>query len=139
MGNDERSGLVDTLFAPLTVPQRAVKDLEALGAAARSIPSFERELLAELGQLGADVQEIEDGLAVLRELARDVQEMKAQVTAIEAGGHVLLREVTAMRDLVSELRAEVGDAVEHLPDPDAPGPIARARDALTGNGPSEGD
>jgi hypothetical protein len=42
-------------LAPLMLPRRAVRDLEAVGTAARGLPGFERALLERLDDLGAEV------------------------------------------------------------------------------------
>jgi len=50
-------------------------------------------------------------------------------TAVKA----LTRELTAMHKTVSELQHDIDRITERLPDPDASGPLAKARDALTGS------
>ena len=61
------------------------------------------------------------------------------MAGLQAGVPELNRELVATKALVSDLKSQVGDAVEHLPDPNSRGPIARARDAITGNSEPSGE
>lgn len=127
MADDDRDGLLDSLLGPLMLPRRAVQDLEALGEAARSLPGFERELMACLydlvGELSGLRTEVGESLGRLQ---GTLEGLNARVNALEV--------------VVTEVRDQVADVVEHLPDPDPDpdgrGPIARARDAIVGNEPS---
>ena len=58
MADDDQAGLLDALLSPLTLPRRAVRDLEAIGMAARGLPTFERALIEQLDDLGADVRDL---------------------------------------------------------------------------------
>ncbi len=54
------------------------------------------------------------------------------MSAIEAIAARLGLRVGELQRTLARVQGDVEDATEHLPDPDAPGPIARAREALTG-------
>lgn len=95
---------LDALIAPLMLPGRVLAELEAISEAVRSLPGFEHEIVGQILDLKGDVQ-------------------------------ALRVELASTRALAAELRALVGDAVEHLPgDDESRGPMARARDAITGAG-----
>lgn len=49
---------------------------------------------------------------------------------------MLASELATTKGVVTEIRDQVVAAVEHLPDSDGRGPIARARDALVGADPA---
>lgn len=134
MADDDRDGLLDSLLNPLMLPRRAVRDLEALGETARSLPGFERELMAclydlvsELGGLRSEVGES------LERLQGTLEGVDARVNALEVAVADLSGELGATKAVVTEVRDQVVDVVEHLPDLDSRGPIARARDAIAGN------
>jgi hypothetical protein len=136
MGDHEQAGVLDSLLTPLTLPRRAAKDLEAIGTAARGLPAFERQLLAHLDELGADVRET--GVELHDAMARVLEEMgrlDQRVAALQTEVPELNRNLAATRSHVAELKDQVSEAVALLPDPDSRGPIARARDALAGTEP----
>lgn len=103
-GTGGRSPL-GTVLAPLMLPGRVLGELEAISEAVRSLPRFENEIVGQILDLKGDVQ-------------------------------ALRVELASTRVLAAELRTLAGNAVEHLPgDEDGShGPIARARDAITGAG-----
>ena len=45
--------MLDSLLAPLGLPSRVVRDLDAVGDAARGMPEFERALIERLDDIGA--------------------------------------------------------------------------------------
>ena len=97
--------MLGSLVGPLMVSRRLLGDLEAISEAVRGLPSFERTLITRLDDLHAELKTI-----------------RAELIATNA--------------ITADLRDQVADAVEHLPghdsDDDSRGPIARARDAISG-------
>lgn len=131
----------------LPVLQRAV--IDGLGSLDRSL----RHVLALLPNVAGDIERmretiepqherviaIERGLATLPAIVDELQRMRhaieprlEHVGAIEASVAGLESRLADLQDVLGALRRTVGDAAEHLPDPDAPGPLARARDTLVG-------
>ena len=140
MPDDDGAGILETALAPLLLPWRALGDLEAIATAARGLPPFERVLLERLEDLGNDVRDMATELnAAVERVVEDVEQLDARVAGLQAGVPELNRELVATKALVSDLKSQVGDAVEHLPDPNSRGPIARARDAITGNSEPSGE
>lgn len=133
MADDDQSGIIDALLTPLMLPRRAVRDLEAIGTAARSLPGFERVLLEQLDDLGADVRDLGSELkgAIDRALG-EMEGLDRRVAALQLEVAQLNRDLAATKGHTAQLNDQVSDAVEHLPDPNSRGPIARARDALAG-------
>jgi chromosome segregation ATPase len=85
------------------------------------------------------VTAIEANLAILPELASSLEQLRTtaapqveRITPIEESLTRLEAQINILQRTLSQLKGDVEDATEHLPDPDAPGPLARARDALTG-------
>ena len=140
MPDDDGAGIVEAALAPLLLPRRLLRDLEAIGAAARGLPTFERVLLERLEDLGNDVRDMATELnAAVERVVEDVKQLDARVAVLQAGVPELNRELVATKGLVSDLKSQVDYAVEHLPDPNSRGPIARARDAIAGNSEPSGD
>lgn len=140
MPDDDQAGILEAALAPLLLPRRALRDLEAIGTAARGLPTFERVLLERLEELGNDVRDMATEMnAAVERVVEDVQQLDARVAVLQAGVPELNRELVATKLLVSELKSQVGDAIEHLPDPNSRGPIARARDAIAGNSEPSGE
>ena len=132
MPDDDGAGIVEAALAPLLLPRRALKDLEAIARAARGLPTFERVLLERLEDLGNDVRDMATELnAAVERVVEDVKQLDARVAVLQAGVPELNRELVATKGLVSDLKSQVDYAVEHLPDPNSRGPIARARDAIS--------
>ncbi len=65
-------------------------------------------------------------------LARTTGALGARVATLEAGVRAVEDELARTRRLIEGLKGNVRTASEHLPDRQGPGPIARARDALSG-------
>lgn len=132
MSSDDRAGVVEALLYPLMLPRRAVRDLHAVGAAARSLPDFEEELISSLDGLASDLGGLRteltkslERLGTLERLTRRMAPLKVVVP--EPAG-----ELGATKRVVSEITDLVAGVVEPLPDPESRGPIARAPDALGG-------
>ena len=82
--NDEQGGLLDALLLPLTLPRRAVGDLEALGTAARGLPPFERALIEQLDDLGADLRDLRAELnGALERVLEEVERLDGRVAALQ--------------------------------------------------------
>ncbi|MBE2319452.1 hypothetical protein DVA67_025985 [Solirubrobacter sp. CPCC 204708] len=103
--------------------------------AARNLRTLERIVTDRLASLDQGLREI---VAVLPAVADDLMRVRAivepqheRVAAIERDVGRLDERLASLQHTLSLLKSEVTDATELLPDPDAPGPIARAREALT--------
>jgi hypothetical protein len=140
----------------MRVPQQLVDAMQATTETARRLPGLQRVVTERLGSLDRRVRDV---LALLPAIAADLERVRAtvepqheRVAAIESGLAILptiaadlerivgIEQAVARLDLhLSELqgtlallKGDVEGATERLPDPDAPGPLARARDTLTG-------
>lgn len=125
--------MIDSLLAPVRLPRRAIESLDLLGDAARRLIALEGAVLGHLESLEEQARSIGKDLAATRE---QVESLHADVTgrlaALDAAIPRLEHEVATTREAVDGLKAELKDVTEHLPDPDGPGPVARARQAITG-------
>ena len=133
-----RSSLFDTLRDPLGIPRRTLEDLEAIGDAARGLAVFQRELLSRLDGLSEEVRTMGDELnESVDALKERFDRIDRRVADLQAG----LPEVSSDLDETSrnaaQIRRDVGDVVEHLPGSDSRGPIAKVRDAITGDDADE--
>jgi chromosome segregation ATPase len=125
--------------------QRAI--IERLGSLDRGV----RDVLALLPAVAADLERvratvepqhervaaIERGLAILPAVAADLKSMRAtvepqheRVAAIEQTVSRLEARLVDLQATLALLKTDVEEATEHLPPPNAPGPLARARDTL---------
>lgn len=99
-----------------------------------------------IDRLGALEGSVRDIASLLPGIARDVSSLGAELTGLRAGAEPQLQRVAVIEETAARLEARVVEvqaalsrlegavrgAVDRLPDPDAPGPLARAKDALTG-------
>ena len=58
--------MLDSLLAPLGLPRRVVRDLDAVGEAARGMPDWDRTLLERLDDIGAGLIDLEAELRLGR-------------------------------------------------------------------------
>ena len=114
--------MIDSLLAPVRLPRRALESLDLLADAARRLIRLEDAVLGHLESLDEQVRSI--GEVVVR--------LDDRVAALDSAMPRLEHQVATTRETVDGLKAELKDLTEHLPDPDAAGPIARAREAITG-------
>ena len=125
--------MLDSLLAPLGLPRRVVSDLDAVGEAARGLPSFERALLERLDDIGAGLLDLEAELrGSIGRVSEEIARLDGKVAALNLDVPELRRELAATEKHVAELKEQVGFAVEKLPDRNSRGPLVRARDAITG-------
>jgi chromosome segregation ATPase len=119
----------ETVALLVELPQRVratVEDaLESTTELAASVGAIERQLGAigeVLGTASGDIQE----------LRATAERQAARVASIEVAIADLGAKVSRIETRVSELAREVDQATDRLPDEDK-GPVAKARQALTGD------
>lgn len=133
------AGVLGALLAPLRLPERAIDALASLAEQVQELTAISTELTRvrehtePLAQLLPALRRLERGLGARIDSLRDV------VVALEANdSHLnrttaeLAQELGAMHETIRGLKADLGQITDRLPDPNAPGPLAKARDALTG-------
>ena len=116
--------MLDSLLAPLGLPSRVVRDLEAVGDAARGMPEFERALIERLDDIGAGL------LDVRAELRGSITRVSEEIARLD-------EKVAALQLDVADIKTQMRSAVDRLPDPNSRGPLARARDAIACNDDEE--
>ena len=131
-------GIVGGLLAPLRLPERVAVAIEEIAEAVTDI----RDEVETIRNQSADLDEL---LPALTSMNRDLgarlenlHECIVELEGIEKGldeqvGE-LCREIAAMHRTVGGLKGDVERITERLPGPNAPGPLERARDVLTGGG-----
>ena len=129
-------GLLRGLLAPLRLPERVVLAIEASAEALDQIPPMRAEIVRIREQsepldkllptLENMKQELRDSL---HDAAIKLERIESHLDDSVAG---LVQEMAAMHGTVSRLQDDVERITDRLPDQDAPGPLERARDALTG-------
>ena len=142
--------MIDSLLAPVRLPLRALESVDLLADAARRLVRLEDAVLGHLESLDQQARGIGEDLAATREQVGSlhvhvtvldrtvtridgvVAQLDDHVAALDSAMPRLEHQVATTRHTVDGLKAELKDLTEHLPEPDAPGPIARARDAITG-------
>lgn len=142
--------MIDFLLAPVRLPRRALESLDLLADATRRLGRFEDAVLGHLGSLDEQARSIGEDLAAAREqveslhahvalldrtvtrIGEVVAQLDERVAALDGAMPRLEHQVATTRQTVDGLKEELNDLAEHLPDPDGPGPIARAREAITG-------
>jgi hypothetical protein len=99
---------------------------EAVGGSidsAAGLPDFQRELLEHLRSMDAGIQEMREGILALREDMGSVRD--------SLGGSAE-QEFKEMNASMTRVEARIDHIDDQIPDPDAPSPIAKAKDALLG-------
>ena len=130
--------MLDSLLAPLGLPSRVVRDLDAVGDAARGMPEFERALVERLDDIGAALIDVRAELrGSIARVSEEIARLDEKVAAMQLDVPELKREVAATKHHVADLKEQVGLAVDRLPDPNSRGPLARARDAIAGGDDGE--
>ena len=93
---------------------------EAVGGSidsAAGLPEFQRELLEHVRSMDAGIQQ----------LVQDIGEVKASLGPSAHG------EFEAMNASMTRVEARIDHIDHQIPDPDAPSPIEKAKDALLGD------
>jgi hypothetical protein len=145
--------LIDALWATLETArclpdlQRVVTErLGSLDSGVRDVLALLRASAAALERVRATVEPqhervaaIERGLAILPGLAADLERVRAivepqhgRVVGIEQAVAHLDLHLSELQETLTLVKHDVEDATARLPDPDAPGPIRRARETITG-------
>lgn len=138
MDRPNRPGLLDALRDPLGLPRRTLEDLEAIGDAARGLADFQRAVLARMDGLSEEVRTMGDELnESVDALKERFDRIDRRVADLQAGLPEVSRDLGKTSDNAAKLRRDVEDVVEHLPDPDSRGPIAKVRDAITSDDSKE--
>ncbi len=146
------------LLAPLRLPERVIEALDSLVESTRELKPIRSELarvrkqtepLDKLLPALEGIRKQTEPLAemppalehVRQELGSRLDSLLGVVVKLESDeSHlnktvsVLADEVTAMHKTVSGLQDDIQRLTDRLPDPDAPGPLEKARDVLTGSG-----
>lgn len=96
------------------------------------LSSLDRGLQDILALLPAAVADLASVRAIVERQDARVQVAVERVAAIEQVADRLETQMSDVQQRVARLQALLETGLERLPDPEAPGPLARARDALTG-------
>lgn len=128
--------MLNTLQNLTRLPQQLVDALQATTDTARQLPGLQRVVTERLGSMDRAVHDL---LGLLSALAADLERVRAtvepqqeRVAAIEQTVERLDLRLSALQGTLTVLKGDVEGATERLPDPNAPGPFARARDSLAG-------
>ena len=114
------------------LPEQIAQGVRTAGDITDRLAELQRLLAARLGSVDQGVNGVLEALPAEFARVRDILEpQQLRVSAIEDAVLRLELQLGTLSDTLERLRGEVVDATEHLPDPDAPGPLARAREALT--------
>ena len=139
--NETRSGgesLLGGLLSPLRLPERVVNAIEDIAERLEDVRPM-RENVETIREQSSDLAELLPALTSMKEdlggRLDSLHECIVELEDIEKGLDKrvadLCQEITAMRATVEGLQGDVERITERLPDPEAPGPLERARDLLT--------
>jgi hypothetical protein len=101
--------------SPLDLPRRVAASVGSSIDAAGELPVFQQKVLDHLGSMDRGTQDL---VSLMGPMRQDIELLVARASELE-------RSTARIELKLDELR-------ERLPDPDAPGPLAKARDAITG-------
>ena len=129
------------LLSPLRLPERVVVAIEGIAEQLEDLGPMREEVEAirhksnDLSALLPALSTIKEDLSVrldrLHECIIELEAIEAGLDKLVAG---LCEEITAMHRTVGALKDDVERITERLPDPNAPGPLEKARGVLTGGG-----
>ena len=135
--------MLGALMAPLRLPERVVDAVERAAEALEHVGPMREEVvqvrkqsepLADILPAIKDLNEnIANRLDSLQTLVKSLERVEAHLDSTVEN---LVGELSAMHRTVRALQDDVERVTDRLPDPDEPGPLGKARDALT---PGRGD
>ena len=126
---EQTAPLADLMPTAERIREQTAPVPELLAVAARI-----REQAEPLPELVAQLERVEGSLgARLDSIHKVVEALESEESYLNKAVKELARELAAMHDTVSGLQLDVEGITERLPDPNA-GPLAKAREALTGSG-----
>ncbi len=138
---DVSSRVLTGLFAPLRLPARVLEAVEMTADALADVRVIRSEVVRIrkqsesldelLSALNALKRELGGRLDSLHEIVNGLEDVETHLDTTVAG---LVAQLGALHQTVRTLQDDVQRFTDRLPDPDAPGPLERARDALTGGG-----
>ncbi len=132
-------GLLNGLFSALRLPERVVVAIETVAERLEDVRPM-RDAVEAIRKQSMDLADLLPALTRMQEdlggqlerLHECIVELEAVEKALEKRVEGLCEEITAMHATVGGLKGDVERVTERLPDPNAPGPLERARDVLTG-------
>jgi DNA repair ATPase RecN len=110
------------------LPGRLENDLEELKQLVRELLSTEETLVQNTRATNDQAKQLN---TVVKQLAEALEHFRSMDTTLQR----VDRRLEAMQTDMRAVALAIDDVVEHLPNKDS-GPIARAKDALTGGGSS---
>ncbi len=133
--------LLRGLLAPLRLPDRIVGAIEAGAEALDQIAPMRAEIVRirkqsePLAELPPTVEKMNEQLrSRLDSLHETVVRLERVESHLDERVGAVVQELTAVHATVRGLQDDVERVTDRLPDQDAPGPLERARDVLTGGG-----
>jgi methyl-accepting chemotaxis protein len=130
--------VLDRITAPIVLPQRLLEGVDAMVEALAELPSFERAVLERLDSMDSRLETMATNMEAVRDSAADLagsgHELVGAMARIEARVEdPIAVDLHSVREQLDKLTARIDGLAERLPDPSAPGPIAKAREAITGD------
>ncbi|HEX5911341.1 MAG TPA: hypothetical protein VFY44_12685 [Thermoleophilaceae bacterium] len=104
--------------------RRVAEAVEGSIDSAAGLPDFQRELLEHMRSMDEGIQS----------LAREMSAVRDDIAAVRASlGPSAEDEFKAMNASMTRVETRIEHIDEQIPDPDAPSPIEKAKDALLGD------
>lgn len=127
--------IYEALLAPLKLPLRALQAFDLVDEAAREIRPIHSEL-AQVREQTKPLAEVPPGIDRLDKRIEALQgvvgKLESEESHLNKAVMHLAGELSKIHESLTALEDDVERITDRLPDPDEPGPIAKARDALTG-------
>jgi chromosome segregation ATPase len=139
-GDDRGGGVLSGLLAPLRLPERVVGAADAVTRALEHLGPIREEIVRvrrqtqPLSELLPALEDLKSELVVrLDGLHEVISRLEGSDSNLNQSVRELGKQVTAMHETLSGLQDDLQRITDRMPDGEAAGPLAKARDFITGS------
>jgi uncharacterized protein YoxC len=121
------------MASPMDLPRRLAASIGNSIDAAGELPVFQQKVLKHLASMDQVMSEhmssMDENTAALLDVIRPMQRDIATLVEVI---RPMQRDISSLDERIARLEGAVQTVAERTPDPDEPGTLSKAKDALTG-------